>query len=223
LQAPRRRAPVFSAAGGSGGIAEGVDLVNGLSKFRLVETIGAGQVLSVWGGDYGTSNDRVKFGTYARDGFTGLDYADQRFYASTYGNFTSPDPSMDNVDYTNPGSWNAYAYTNGDPINGNDPSGLQTCGQTPIVGGAFNGMTVSQVMTGTTGNDLLAQSMWLEAGTSFSSDLASSASVAAYIQDVTAVGTRYAHWGNASTGRSSRSSSRSKRTRMAPFSIPAGI
>jgi hypothetical protein len=30
--------------------------------------------------------------TYNRDSFTGLDYADQRFYASSYGRFNSPDP-----------------------------------------------------------------------------------------------------------------------------------
>jgi RHS repeat-associated protein len=71
-----------------------------------------------------TSNDRTKFATYTRDSYTGLDYADQRFYASTYGNYTTPDPSMDNVDYRNPISWNAYSYTMGDPINANDPSGM---------------------------------------------------------------------------------------------------
>jgi RHS repeat-associated protein len=125
---------------------------------------------------------------YSCDG-TASGSLDQRFYASTYGNFTSPDPSMNNVDYTNPASWNAYAYTMGDPINGNDPSGLQTCGQTPIVGGAFNGQTVSQVFTGTSGNDLLAQEIWHEGGTIYSSDLTSQASAAAYEQDLAAIGT----------------------------------
>jgi RHS repeat-associated protein len=75
-----------------------------------------------------TANDREKFGTYTRDSYTGLDYAGARYYASSYGNFSSPDPSMDNVDYKNPVSWNAYSYTNGDPINSNDPNGLDTVG-----------------------------------------------------------------------------------------------
>lgn len=66
----------------------------------------------------------------------GLDYADQRYYASTTGAFFSPDPSMDNVDYANPGSWNAYAYANGDPVNFNDPTGLD-CASTPY---SFNGV-----------------------------------------------------------------------------------
>ena len=39
-----------------------------------------------------TSNDREKFATYTRDSYTGFDYADQRFYASTYGRFNTPDP-----------------------------------------------------------------------------------------------------------------------------------
>src|SRR5229473_1850887 len=37
-------------------------------------------------------NDQVKFATYTRDSATGLDYADQRYYGSTYGRFASPDP-----------------------------------------------------------------------------------------------------------------------------------
>ena len=63
------------------------------------------------------------FGTYWRD-WPGQDYADQRYYNSTSGRFMTPDPSRLNVDMNDPGSWNAYSYTNGDPINLNDPSGL---------------------------------------------------------------------------------------------------
>jgi RHS repeat-associated protein len=74
-----------------------------------------------------TANDRTKFGTYNRDGFTGLDYADQRFYASTYGRFTSPDPYKASGGAKDPGSWNRYAYAGGDPINYNDPRGLVKC------------------------------------------------------------------------------------------------
>jgi RHS repeat-associated protein len=74
-----------------------------------------------------TANDRTKFGTYNRDGFTGLDYADQRFYASTYGRFTSPDPYKASGGAKDPGSWNRYSYAGGDPINYNDPRGLARC------------------------------------------------------------------------------------------------
>jgi RHS repeat-associated protein len=73
-----------------------------------------------------TANDRTKFGTYSRDGFTGLDYADQRFYASTYGSFTSPDRFVNGDGPEHPDGWNRYAYVNGDPINYLDAHG--TCG-----------------------------------------------------------------------------------------------
>ena len=68
-------------------------------------------------------NDQVKFATYTRDSGTGLDYADQRYYASTFGRFMTPDPAR-RVNLGNPQSWNLYEYTSGDPINGNDPTGL---------------------------------------------------------------------------------------------------
>jgi RHS repeat-associated protein len=75
-----------------------------------------------------TSNDREKFATYTRDGYTGLDYADQRFYASAYGRFDSPDPYQAGAngsgDHNAPQSWNRYAYTQGDPINFYDSRGL---------------------------------------------------------------------------------------------------
>jgi RHS repeat-associated protein len=72
-----------------------------------------------------TANDRVKFGTYTRDGFTGLDYADQRFYASSYGRFNTADPYRASAGASEPGSWNRYAYVGGDPVNHTDRHGLQ--------------------------------------------------------------------------------------------------
>jgi RHS repeat-associated protein len=56
---------------------------------------------------------------------TGLDYADQRFYASTYGRFNTPDPYMARVGPADPRSWNRYAYTRGDPANRFDLRGLE--------------------------------------------------------------------------------------------------
>jgi RHS repeat-associated protein len=70
------------------------------------------------------ANDQVKFATYTRDSATGLDYADQRYYASTYGRFMSPDPYMGSARPAGPQSWNRYAYVLGDPVNGNDADGL---------------------------------------------------------------------------------------------------
>jgi RHS repeat-associated protein len=70
-----------------------------------------------------TPDGRDKFGTYFRDG-VGQDYADQRYYNAGMGRFWSPDPGgIRTADPTDPGSWNRYAYTEGDPVNFGDPTG----------------------------------------------------------------------------------------------------
>jgi RHS repeat-associated protein len=71
-----------------------------------------------------TSNDRTKFGTYTRDLATGLNYAQNRYYDSARGRFTSADPYQGSASQKNPSSWNRYSYTMGDPVNHNDPSGM---------------------------------------------------------------------------------------------------
>ncbi|MFN7172996.1 MAG: RHS repeat-associated core domain-containing protein [Fimbriimonadaceae bacterium] len=71
-----------------------------------------------------TPNDRFKFATYFRDAVAGLDYADQRYYGSTWGRFLTPDPYQASGGAAAPGSWNRYAYVEGDPVNYYDPPGL---------------------------------------------------------------------------------------------------
>ena len=44
------------------------------------------------GGAAAVVNDQVKFATYTRDAATGLDYADQRYYANNLGRFMMADP-----------------------------------------------------------------------------------------------------------------------------------
>ncbi|MFN9296708.1 MAG: RHS repeat-associated core domain-containing protein, partial [Acidobacteriota bacterium] len=61
-------------------------------------------------------DDRENFATYSRDSLSGLDYADQRYYAPSLGRFLTPDPAGVGL--------NHYAYSDADPINGFDPSGL---------------------------------------------------------------------------------------------------
>ena len=78
------------------------------------------------GGLSATANDHEKFGTYQRDGYSGLDYADQRYYASLYGRFNTADPMGGSASPSVPGSWNRYSYTLGDPVNGRDPRGTCT-------------------------------------------------------------------------------------------------
>jgi RHS repeat-associated protein len=70
----------------------------------------------------------VAFGTYVRDGTfdpagKGLDYARHRYYDPARGRFTTADPAASG-EVSRPGSWNQYAYTEGDPVNFNDPEGL---------------------------------------------------------------------------------------------------
>src|SRR5262249_53376870 len=70
------------------------------------------------------SNGTEKFGSYKRDSETGLDYAVNRYHSSGDGRFLSPDPYDGSIDLRDPGSWNRYSYTGGDPVNSNDPNGL---------------------------------------------------------------------------------------------------
>lgn len=74
-----------------------------------------------------TSNGKEKFATYFRDSETGLDYAQARYHSSGDGRFLSPDPYAASAGPEDPGSWNRYAYTRGDPINRIDPAGTQDC------------------------------------------------------------------------------------------------
>jgi RHS repeat-associated protein len=53
----------------------------------------------------------------------GLDYADQRYYASSYGRFNTPDSLASSAMADDPVSWNRYAYVGGDPVNRNDRRG----------------------------------------------------------------------------------------------------
>ena len=71
-----------------------------------------------------TVNDREKYATYTRDSVTGLDYAVNRYYSSQWGRFLSPDRSWRSARLGDPQSWNRYGYATNDPVNRNDPSGL---------------------------------------------------------------------------------------------------
>ncbi len=70
-----------------------------------------------------TAGDRNKFGTYHRDQ-TGLDYADQRYYNSAIGRFMSSDPYLGSFRVSETESLPRFVYSGNDPVNLNDPSGL---------------------------------------------------------------------------------------------------
>jgi RHS repeat-associated protein len=60
-----------------------------------------------------------------RDAESGNDYFGARYYASTMGRFMSPDPMGNSVaDFSNPQSWNMYAYVLNNPLKYVDPTGL---------------------------------------------------------------------------------------------------
>jgi len=72
-----------------------------------------------------TSNESTKFGTYFRDGTTGLDYAVNRYFSSSFGRFMSADPLSRSGHAVDPSSWNRFAYGRNDPVNQIDPLGLE--------------------------------------------------------------------------------------------------
>ncbi|HBB88169.1 MAG TPA: hypothetical protein DC047_11180 [Blastocatellia bacterium] len=67
---------------------------------------------------------RQKFTQYERDAETELDYAHARYYGSTQGRFTGPDPYNGSVNIQDPQSLNRYSYVQNNPLTFTDPSGL---------------------------------------------------------------------------------------------------
>ncbi len=96
-----------------------------------------------YGEERGTSSTEYKFATYQREA-SGLDYALNRYYSSVYGRFLSSDPYRASGGPSDPGSWNRYAYTRGDPINRTDPSGLAD--QDPVFSTSVTGMSDFSLM-----------------------------------------------------------------------------
>jgi RHS repeat-associated protein len=67
--------------------------------------------------DFAESGTQEKhhFTTYERDGETGQDNAINRYYSSSTGRFTRPDPYSASGKRSLPQSWNRYAYCRNDP------------------------------------------------------------------------------------------------------------
>ena len=74
-----------------------------------------------------TTDGKEKFATYFRDSETGLDYANNRYHQPGMGRFMTADPYAASGGPSDPGSWNRYAYTRGDPVNRADPGGTEDC------------------------------------------------------------------------------------------------
>lgn len=67
---------------------------------------------------------REKFATYERDEDTGLDFAQARYFQSSYGRFLSIDPLFASGLKTDPNSWNRFTYVLNNPTRLSDPTGL---------------------------------------------------------------------------------------------------
>jgi RHS repeat-associated protein len=60
-----------------------------------------------------------------RDTESGNDYFGARYYGSSMGRFLSPDPQGNSyADFSNPQSWNMYAYVLNNPLKFTDPTGM---------------------------------------------------------------------------------------------------
>jgi len=115
-------------------VATSNDEYFGSRRLATLDRLGSAGRQGIWEGTYypwgedkgGTSpQDTWNYATYWRDSVSGLDYANNRYYSNAYGRFMTPDPAGFRAARPgDPGSWNRYAYTPGDPVNGNDPSGL---------------------------------------------------------------------------------------------------
>ena len=74
---------------------------------------------------YGAADGlRQKFTGKERDGETGLDYFEARYYSNGQGRFTSADPLLASASASDPQSWNRYAYVLNNPARLVDPDGL---------------------------------------------------------------------------------------------------
>jgi RHS repeat-associated protein len=67
---------------------------------------------------------RQKFSSKERDYETGLDFSYARYYSSSQGRFTGPDPLRSSGNVGEPQSWNRYPYTTNNPLKYIDPTGL---------------------------------------------------------------------------------------------------
>jgi RHS repeat-associated protein len=106
-----------------------------ITKSKRVTDVNGNVVSSIeldpWGADTARSNAAAfqpkKFTSYDRDA-NGSDEAMFRRYNRKHSRFDQPDPYDGTYDFANPQSLNRYAYTQGDPVNFIDPSGLNLIG-----------------------------------------------------------------------------------------------
>ena len=107
----------------------GSKLIKNAGGYVVADRLGSIGKFYPWGQEKpsATTNGTEKFTGYFRDAETGLDYADQRYHNPGTGRFMTSDPYVASGGPADPGSWNRYAYTRGDPVNRIDRTGLDDC------------------------------------------------------------------------------------------------
>ncbi|AUY49139.1 RHS repeat-associated core domain-containing protein [Streptomyces sp. CB01881] len=120
---------------GTNGVQIGSDAAMTVTR-RLTDPFGNARgpqpSASAWAGTKG-------FVGGLQDATTGLTTLGARVYDPATGRFLSDDPVTVNG---SPQQWNGYAYSDNDPVNGSDPSGLcraDICGVGTVIGGTGSG------------------------------------------------------------------------------------
>jgi RHS repeat-associated protein len=111
-----------------GGMLLGTTTGYAVSDADLIkDRLGSVQPSYAYGTDTGSGQQTSPgddFATYWKDSSSGFEYAMNRYYSAGYGRFLTVDPFGGSVNVNAPGSMNRYTYSEGDPVNGYDPTGL---------------------------------------------------------------------------------------------------
>jgi RHS repeat-associated protein len=130
---------------------------SGYAHFPYVNWLGTTRGETDFNGSIDSSYTSLPFGDgwnmpqgemYDSQQFAGMDsdtasieHTDFREYSAMSGRWMSPDPFGGSYDFSNPQSFNRYAYVQNNPISATDPSGLMMCAGGPCLdtgGGSFN-------------------------------------------------------------------------------------
>jgi len=100
---------------------------SGVTTAFSLDRLGSSGQYYPYGEGKGGNNpaDTWSFATYWRDSATGLDYANQRYSSNQFGRFMTADPYSGSASSNAPQTLNRYTYVLGDPVNANDPTGLE--------------------------------------------------------------------------------------------------
>jgi RHS repeat-associated protein len=126
-----------------GGGATEFEHQNWLGTERLRTSYNGAVVISIaslpWADGHtpsGDNGDQHDFAQMDRDLEDNTEHAQYRQYSTNLGRWLGPDQYTGSYDFTNPQSFNRYAYALNDPVNMLDPSGLRAC---QYAGGGCNG------------------------------------------------------------------------------------